>query len=162
MHWMREMSCYKVSMSGSRCVVGLSLGGLGLAACGDVVHQDPGDARSDALVDAMPLCVAPSSTPSAQYKIDLFADAAGRTGPYTMCPTVGTSSTGTNPQYISCRRLGGEVRDSAGNYNHYWLWTALDSPSTHPYAWISAYYIQGEGNDEAYDFYTKQPIADCP
>jgi hypothetical protein len=160
--------------------VGFLLGGFGLAACGDVRSRPPDDGSSsadsgpgsadggpgrdggvDASIDAALLCVSPSSTPNPVYRINLFANADGHTGTYNTCPKVGTSLTTTNPQYISCRRWGGEVRDSAGNYNHYWLWTELDQPPG-SHGWISAYYIQGEGNDRAYDINTKQEILDCP
>jgi hypothetical protein len=153
--------------------------GIGLAACGSVVRSGPSDADvdssktgvlidgmvadgppSDAMMPPMP-CAPPASTPSPRFKINLFANADGRTGPELSCAKVGSSFTSTNPQTISCRRWGGEVRDSAGNYNHWWLWTELDQP-TGAHAWISAYYIKNEGNDEAYDITTRQDIAACP
>jgi hypothetical protein len=59
---------------------------------------------------------------------------------------------------VWCRRWGGEVSDSQGNFNHWWLWTDLDVGSR---GWISAYYIQGQGNDQANDMYTGKPIPNC-
>jgi hypothetical protein len=114
----------------------------------------------DSAVDT-PLCVAPSNPPPPTPRVVLFTDADGRTGPDTSCARVGTSLASTNPQYVSCRRWGAEVRDSMGNYNHWWLWTELDQPLKAP-AWISAYYIQGQGNDVANDSYNGNPIPDCP
>jgi hypothetical protein len=163
-----------------RWIVGCAaLAGSGLAACGEVVDRSdpPDDAAVDggktgilldaAVVDAPPvdappmLCVAPASTPPASFRINLFRTADGHSGPDSSCARVGSSVTSTNPQSISCRRWGGEVRDSAGNYNHWWLWTQLDQPAGQ-HGWISAYYIQNEGNDEAYDINTHQNIAACP
>ena len=167
-------------MCESVCIVGLALGGLGVAACGSVVPPGPVDAASDggktgviidsAVVDSPPgdapprmLCVAPASTPNPVYRINLFTTADGHTGPDNTCPKVGSSLTTSNPQSISCRRWGGEVSDSAGNYNHWWLWTELDQPKDlHQHGWISAYYIKDEGNDKAYDINTGQDIAECP
>jgi hypothetical protein len=153
---------------------------IGAAACGNVVHGGmPDDAAADsgktgilldaAITDGPPrdaapppaLCVAPASTPPASFRIDLFTTAAGHAGPDGSCAKVGSSLTTTNPQTISCRRWGGEVRDSAGNYNHWWLWTELDQPAG-AHGWISAYYIKDEGNDEAYDITTRHDIAACP
>jgi hypothetical protein len=156
-----------------------ALAGSGLAACGEVVDRGdpPDDAAVDggktgilldaAVVDGPPmdappmLCVPPASTPPASFRINLFRTADGHSGPDSSCAKVGSSVTSTNPQSISCRRWGGEVRDSAGNYNHWWLWTQLDQPAGQ-HGWISAYYIQNEGNDEAYDINTHQNIAACP
>jgi hypothetical protein len=154
---------------------------LGLAACGSVVRSGaPDDAAADGgktgiLLDAAiadgpardagspppMLCVAPASTPPASFRINLFATANGHAGPDGSCAKLGSSFTTTNPQTISCRRWGGEVRDSGGNYNHWWLWTEIDQPAG-VHAWISAYYIKDEGNDEAYDITTRRDIAACP
>ena len=161
-----------------RCVLACAALVGGLAACGSVVGGGgPGDAAVDsgktgilldaAIVDGPPadaapmLCVPPASTPPANFHINLFTTADGHTGPDSSCAKVGSSFTTTNPQSISCRRYGGEVRDSAGNFNHWWLWTQLDQPAGQ-HAWISAYYIKNEGNDEAYDINTHQNIAACP
>ena len=159
------------------CAAGVALGGLGVAACGSVVPPAPDDAGLDGktgviidsavIVDGprdggvQMLCVAPSNLPTAKYHVNLFANADGRTGPDASCAKVGTSLASTNPQYVFCRRWGGEIKDSAGNYNHWWLWTELDQPLNAP-AWISAYYIQGQGNDQADDINTGNPIPDCP
>jgi hypothetical protein len=160
------------------CTASVALAGFGFAACGSVGSHGPDDAVVDSVKtgvlidggvadgppsDAAPpmLCVAPATTPPASFRIYLFATAEGRTGPDSSCPKVGSSFTTSNPQSISCRRYGGEVRDSAGNYNHWWLWTALDQPAGQ-HAWISAYYIKDEGNDKAYDINTHQDIAECP
>jgi len=149
--------------------------GLGLLGCGEVTRaggDPPADApqHGDALdgsqpadshtpADATPLCVAPNNPPSTTWRIVLFHDADGHSGPDNSCPNVGKSMTSTNPQDVWCRRWGGEVRDAAGNFNHWWLWTELDTGGD---GWIAAYYIQGEGNDQANDSQSGQAIADCP
>src|SRR5262245_34206326 len=153
-------------MRGSGYVVGVILGNVGLGACGRVEHSPmPSDAPLvsdiDGFVQPAPLCVSPPSTPSATFRVDIFGTPNGYTGTDTKCALVGSSNMGTNPQFISCRRWGTKVGDNT-QFNHYWLWTALDSPPSHPYAWISAYYIKDQGNDVANDSYTRQPIATCP
>lgn len=166
-----------IAMRGSAYAAGFALAGAGLAACGSVVPRGPDDAapadgKTGVIVDgsvggtppdAPPqmLCVAPSNPPTTKYHINLFATAEGHTGPDNSCPKVGFSYTSSNPQYVFCRRWGGEVKDSAGNYNHWWLWTELDDPQNAP-AWISAYYIKDQGNDQANDITTGDPIPDCP
>lgn len=157
-----------------------ALGSLVLGACGTVTMRNdagtdgktgviidsgtvgPGDGSANPPPDAtQSLCVAPSNPPTTKSYINLFENADGRSGPSTSCPKVGTSYTSSNPQFVFCRTWGSEVRDSNGNYNHWWLWTQLDSPLNAP-AWISAYYIQGQGNDQANDLNTGKPIPDCP
>lgn len=149
----------------------------GIGACGEVAaprdaagqlgdagpaDTSPGDARADALVDGPPgtLCVGPASQPTTTSQIDLFTSAEGRSGPDLACPSVGSSSSTTNPQFVWCRRWGGEVRVGA-DFNHWWLWTELDDPPMQR-GWISAYYILNQGNDEANDKNTRLPIPDCP
>lgn len=56
---------------------------------------------------------------------------------------------------VWCRTWGGLVSDDRGNYNHWWLWTEFDEP-VGVTGWISAYYIDGQGNDQA------DGIPDCP
>ena len=106
-----------------------------------------------------PVCVTPSSWPTTKSWINIFTTAIGRAGPNNSCSIVGRSYTGSNPQYVWCRRWGGEVRDSQGNFNHWWLWTDLDTGGR---GWISAYYIQGQGNDQANDKNTDRAIPACP
>lgn len=108
-----------------------------------------------------PTCSPPSHPPSSKSLIQIFANAPGRSGPSNSCRQVGeviVGSNGANPQYVFCRKWGDVVPGSQG-YNHYWLWTDLDSPARTP-GWISAYYIKGEGNDQANDIYGR-PIPDC-
>jgi hypothetical protein len=47
-----------------------------------------------------------------------------------------------------CKAWAGIVTDSSGNYNHWWLWTDLDTSGQ---GWVSAYYLSNWGNDEAKD-----------
>jgi hypothetical protein len=94
--------------------------------------------------------------------INIFEEAQGHAGPDTSCGVVGSSTPSTNPQYVWCRRWGGEVRRGA-DFNHWWLWTDLDNPpSSGVRGWISAFYIQDQGNDEAKDINTGRDIPDCP
>jgi len=130
-----------------------------LGACDRTVPlasgSDPGD--TDSGVDdgpPPPPCVPPPSHPSTTSSISLFADADGHTGTDNSCPKVGVRYAITNPLRAWCRRLGGLVSGSQG-YNHWWLWTELDQP-VGALGWISAYYIQGQGNDQA------NGIPDCP
>ena len=159
----------------------------GLAACGSVVPPPPnrdsgmgtvdggggvdampdGGGGVDAMpdggggVDAMPVaCMPQPSHAAAVFHIILFANAKGYSGTDSSCPMVGESYTTSNPQFVWCRRFGGVVSGSQG-FNHWWLWTQLDDPPGQ-LGWISAYYIQGQGNDEANDKDTGQPIDACP
>ena len=148
----------------------------GLAACGsvsntvDAAQDGPpmGDGAADAppsdgRPDAPPIaCAAPASWPSTKSFIDIAADVKGHSGPDTSCAEVGTLSIAMSgvEQYIWCRRWGGEVRDGAGRFNHWWLWTDLDTGGKH--GWVSAFAVSGQGNDEANDKTTHAPIPDCP
>ena len=105
-----------------------------------------------------PACSAPSGWPGPLSHIALWKNAPGRSGTSNACPQVGSSKTATNPQYIYCRRWGGNVSDSDGNFNHWWLWTDLDTGGK---GWISAYYIAGQGNDQANDMNSGKPIPSC-
>ncbi|USQ86151.1 M23 family metallopeptidase [Streptomyces phaeoluteigriseus] len=91
-----------------------------------------------------------------RFWVDTFADAPG----YAAVDCVGDSSPrcavqgkllkGTN--YVLCKKLGDEVR--VGNsFNHWWLLTDLDevAPGGSGRAYVSAYYLQRWGNDEAKD-----------
>lgn len=100
-----------------------------------------------------PTCAAPTNPPTTKSWINIFTTAIGRSGTSSSCPQVGQSFTDTNPQYVFCRRWGEIVSDSSGNFNHYWLWTDLDTGGK---GWISAYYIADQGNDQA------NGIPDCP
>jgi hypothetical protein len=99
-----------------------------------------------------------STWPSTKSWINIWTTAIGRAGTDNTCSQIGQSNTNTNPQYVWCRRWGGEVNDGRGNFNHWWLWTDLDTGGR---GWISAYYIQGQGNDQANDMYTGKPIPNC-
>ena len=134
------------------------------------IGAPPADARPDSAGDAddappppPPRCGPPASTPPSTSQISLFRDANAYAGPdNTACAFVGMSRITTNPQTISCRRLGTEVKDG-DDVNHWWLWTELDQGGdANGFGWISAYYIQGQGNDEANDDLTGRPIPDCP
>jgi hypothetical protein len=50
--------------------------------------------------------------------------------------------------YVFCKAWGSKVSDSSGNYNHWWLWTDLDTGGK---GWVSAYYLTLWGNDVAKD-----------
>jgi hypothetical protein len=103
------------------------------------------------------LCSPPSNPPTAKHYINIFTTAPAYNGPSTQCERAGENYSSTNPQYVFCRRQGDEVRQGS-DYNHWWLWTDLDTGGQ---GWISAYYIQGQGNDQADDMNTGAPIPAC-
>ncbi|MDX2543512.1 M23 family metallopeptidase [Streptomyces sp. WI04-05B] len=91
-----------------------------------------------------------------RFWVDTFADApgyaavdcVGDTSP--RCAVQGKLLKGTN--YVLCKKKGAEVR--VGNsYNHWWLLTDLDevAPGGSGRAYVSAYYLQRWGNNEAKD-----------
>lgn len=94
---------------------------------------------------SFPDCLPPNGYPGTRAYINIFTTAIGRLGSDNACPQVGQSYTATNPQYVWCRRWGGLVSDGV-NYNHWWLWTDLDTGGS---GWISAYYISNQGDDHA-------------
>ncbi|MEO7020751.1 MAG: M23 family peptidase, partial [Ktedonobacteraceae bacterium] len=69
---------------------------------------------------------------------------------------VGTLNAGTN--YVYCKEWGANTSDNNGNFNHYWLWTDLDTGGK---GWVSAYYLSRWGNDQAMDN-SGNVIPDCP
>lgn len=84
------------------------------------------------------------------------------------CPSTGSPEVGSvsgsvskiNPKHVKCRRQGKQV-SIHGQHNHWWLWMDLDAPSDQQ-GWISAYYIKDQGNNQADNICTGQPIPDCP
>jgi transcriptional regulator with XRE-family HTH domain len=109
-------------------------------------------------------CSPPSSPPSSRSYFQIAETAPGRSGPYNSCPEVGVLYIDSNgvgaPQWAYCRQWGSEVTDGRGHRNHWWLWTLLDNPHGRR-GWVSAYYIESEGNDQADDVSTKTPIPNC-
>jgi hypothetical protein len=83
------------------------------------------------------------TAPSAHYTVSTFASAPGYGAGGAQ---VGTLYAGTS--YVFCKAWGSQVRDGAGNYNHWWLWTDLDTGGQ---GWVSAYYLSLWGNDVAKD-----------
>ena len=96
---------------------------------------------------------APTSIPTTKWWITTGSNAPGYRGGWTQ---VGTLNAGVN--YVYCKSWGAEVSDSSGNYNHYWLWTDLDTGGS---GWVSAYYLSLWGNDQALDN-NGNVIPDCP
>ncbi|WP_336323769.1 M23 family metallopeptidase [Streptomyces lavendofoliae] len=92
----------------------------------------------------------------ARVWVDTFADATG----YAAVDCVGDGSPRCAPQgrllkgtnYVLCKKWGDEVR-VGDSYNHWWLLTDLDevAPGGTGRAYVSAYYLQRWGNDEAKD-----------
>lgn len=92
----------------------------------------------------------------ARYWVDTFADATG----YAAVDCVGDSRPACAPQgklykgtnYVLCKLRGDKV-EVGTSYNHYWLLTDLDEvvPGGKARAFVSAYYLQRWGNDEAKD-----------
>ncbi len=82
---------------------------------------------------------------STRYWVDTFSNAPGY-GSATSTVQTGTLYAGTN--YVYCKTWSREVRDG-GSFNHWWLKTDLDvGPAGQ---WVSAYYLDRWGNDEARD-----------
>jgi hypothetical protein len=88
----------------------------------------------------------PNPPPSSRYWVDTFANASVYASP-TSTTSTGTLYAGTN--YVYCKVWGREVRDSSGNYNHWWLKTDPDVGPANQY--VSAYYLSRWGNDVAKD-----------
>ncbi|WP_354644124.1 hypothetical protein [Kitasatospora camelliae] len=109
---------------------------------------------------AAPAEAAPAPAPAAvtaTYRVTTFATANGYN--YTDCLTYGWHARcklrgylNAQQNYVYCKKWGDEVRDSSGNYNHWWLKTDLDTNlwGSGP-AYVSAYYLSNWGNDEAKD-----------
>lgn len=114
---------------------------------------------NERLAAAEPDCRPPSSWPSHKSWVILWNTAAGHSGASSACPRVGQVSATTDPRYVWCRRRGDEVGDARGNFNHWWLWTDLDTGGR---GWISAYYIAGQDNDQADDIRSHTAIPECP
>ncbi|MDX3132150.1 M23 family metallopeptidase [Streptomyces europaeiscabiei] len=91
-----------------------------------------------------------------KYWVDTFADATG----YAAVDCVGDSRPQCAPQgklykgtnYVLCKKWGDKV-EVGNSFNHYWLLTDLDevAPGGKGRAYVSAYYLQRWGNDEAKD-----------
>lgn len=91
-----------------------------------------------------------------KYWVDTFADATG----YAAVDCVGDSRPQCVPQgklykgtnYVLCKKWGDKV-EVGSSFNHYWLLTDLDevAPGGKGRAYVSAYYLQRWGNDEAKD-----------
>jgi len=78
-----------------------------------------------------------------------------RTTDFASAPTkfgltqVGIANKGV--RYVFCKAWAGEVRNGSA-YNHWWLWTDADIGGAGD-SWVSAYYLQYWGNDQALDDY---------
>jgi CHAP domain len=109
---------------------GVGAGGVG---GGSVVPAPPGGATPPS----------GAAFPTAKWWVTTFASAPGYGGGWRR---VGTLYAGTN--YVFCKDWGAQISDSVGNYNHWWLWTDLDTGGQ---GWVSAYYLSKWGNDVAKD-----------
>ena len=109
-------------------------------------------------------CSPPPSPPSSRSYFQIAGTVPGHSGPYASCPEVGVLYVDSNgagtPQWAYCRQWGSEVTDGRGHWNHWWLWTLLDNPHGRR-GWVSAYYIESQGNDQADDINTHGPIPKC-
>jgi Peptidase family M23 len=94
----------------------------------------------------IPNCAGSTPPPATKYWVDTFANASVFASP-TSTTATGTLYAGTN--YVYCKAWGREIRDSSGNYNHWWLKTDPDVGPANQY--VSAYYLSRWGNDEAKD-----------
>jgi hypothetical protein len=81
--------------------------------------------------------------PTRKWWATTFGSAPGYLGGWAR---VGTLYAQTN--YLFCKEWGAQITDSSGNYNHWWLWTDLDTGGK---GWVSAYYLKNWGNDVAKD-----------
>lgn len=96
----------------------------------------------------VPTCC-PGTAPPGSYSrwwATTFGRAPGYYGAGANWHIVGYLNAATN--YFYCKAWGSIVSDSSGNYNHWWLWTDLDTGGQ---GWVSAYYLQNWGNDVAKD-----------
>ena len=96
----------------------------------------------------VPTCC-PGTAPSGSYGkwyATTFGSAPGYYGAGSSWHVVGYLYAATN--YFFCKAWGAIVSDSSGNYNHWWLWTDLDTGGQ---GWVSAYYLKNWGNDVAKD-----------
>ncbi|MHB1875315.1 MAG: phage tail tip lysozyme, partial [Streptosporangiaceae bacterium] len=84
------------------------------------------------------------SKPANSVWVTTFASAGGYAST-NESTRVGTLYGGTN--YVYCKKWGAMVGNST-SYNHYWLWTDLDTGGQ---GWVSAYYLSNWGNDQAKD-----------
>ena len=75
-----------------------------------------------------------------------------RTCTTSSCTTPAPTPPRKGTDYVLCRKWGDEVRVGAA-YNHWWLLTDLDevTPGGRGRAYVSAYYLDRWGNDEAKD-----------
>jgi hypothetical protein len=82
--------------------------------------------------------------------INTFADAPGWRCANNACKSVGILKSGRN--YIFCKKRNSQL--SVGkDHNHWWMWADLDTGGQ---GWVSAYYLKGQGNDQAKDIYGRQ------
>jgi hypothetical protein len=91
-------------------------------------------------------CGGSTPPPATRYWVDTFANASVYASP-TSTTATGTLYAGTN--YVFCKVWGREIRDSSGNFNHWWLKTDPDVGPANQY--VSAYYLTRWGNDVAKD-----------
>lgn len=117
-----------------------------LMACGRSAAAEP---------PAPPQC---RSQPT-KFWVDFWGTAIGRECPRISCREVGRVYSRTNPQHVMCRRQGDEVHNDRGQHNHWWLLMELDTGGR---GWVSAYHIKGQGNNQAVEMCTGQPIPECP
>lgn len=82
--------------------------------------------------------------PTTRWWVSTFGTAPGYRGGWTQ---VGVLYGNTN--YVFCKAWGAVITDSSGNFNHWWMWTDLDTGGGQ--GWVSAYYLSKWGNDVAKD-----------
>ncbi|WP_432842029.1 DUF1906 domain-containing protein [Dactylosporangium sp. CA-092794] len=83
--------------------------------------------------------------PSGTYTVTTFASAPGYASATSTSQT-GTLNAGSN--YVYCKYWGRQI-GSGSSYNHWWLKTDLDTGSPWQNQYISAYYLNNWGSDEA-------------
>ncbi|MFI6322876.1 hypothetical protein ACIBG8_35445 [Nonomuraea sp. NPDC050556] len=98
-----------------------------------------------------------SGRPSGTYCVTTFGSAPGYLYPASGTDKMFQGYLYAGNNYVYCRAWGPEKRVGS-DYNHYWLWTTLDSTGNN--GWVSAYYLSNWGNDQAKDNSGRE-IKDC-
>ena len=133
----------------------LDTGGQGYVSAYYLASQG-NDQALDTSGNDIPVCAGTNGTGAGtdKYYVNTFANATAYTTPGGGT-TAGTLNAGSN--YVYCKALGSQVGTSSA-YNRWWLWTDLDTGGQ---GYVSAYYLKGEGNDQATDT-SGNVIPTCP
>jgi hypothetical protein len=92
----------------------------------------------------------PVNPPGTKRWVNTFAEAPGWRCASNVCKSVGLLKAGRN--YIFCIKRNSQL-NVGKDHNHWWMWTDLDTGGQ---GWVSAYFLKGQGNDQAKDIYGRQ------